>query len=366
MYREIVNELLEHAHSRGITSFKRLKAEKYRELRDKYPNLPSHYIYTACQMACSIYKSFRKLKRRGRVKKEKPVFKKDVIMLDDHLFSLDLKKWRAFISTPNGRVEVELLHGTYHEKFKSMRVGQGWLVKRGNTLYLKVVFSTNVELPEPDGKALAVDVNENVIAFGTEKGAEKVVTKERAIRTGYFLKRRLQSKPRLNEESILKKYRGREWRRVREVYHRVANRIVEKAREEGATVIILENLKNIRKKIKKTKELNRRLHRWSFRRVQVIIEYKAKLNGLNVVYVDPRGSSSYCPICGGRLSPNGQYRRLKCKKCNFEEDRDVIAVLNLLKKYREMWGLHPFNPLKPSHEKRREGSPLQTQQKLQK
>jgi len=75
-YREILTSLLEYASEKGITSFKRLKAERYRELREKYPALPSHYIYTACQMACSIYRSFRKLKRRGLVKAEKPTFKK--------------------------------------------------------------------------------------------------------------------------------------------------------------------------------------------------------------------------------------------------------------------------------------------------
>ena len=92
-YKTIVNELLDYTHSKGITSFKRLKSEKYHEPRQKYPKLPSHYIYTACQMTCSIYKSFRKLKRRRKVKTDKPVFKKDVIMLDDHLFKLDLEDW---------------------------------------------------------------------------------------------------------------------------------------------------------------------------------------------------------------------------------------------------------------------------------
>jgi len=64
-YREILNRLLDYAWAKGITGFKKLKAEKYGELRMKYSSLPPHYIYTACQMACSIYKSFRKLKRRG-------------------------------------------------------------------------------------------------------------------------------------------------------------------------------------------------------------------------------------------------------------------------------------------------------------
>jgi putative transposase len=137
-YRGIVNHLLDYAWAKGITSFKKLKAEKYNELRMKYPSLPSHYIYTACQMACSIYKSFRKLKRRGLAKAEKPFFKKQVVMLDDHLFSLDLKVWEASIATESGRVRLKLLHGTYHEKFKEMKVGQAWLVKRENGLYLRL------------------------------------------------------------------------------------------------------------------------------------------------------------------------------------------------------------------------------------
>ena len=117
------------------------------------------------------------------------------------------------------------------------------------------------------------------------------------------------------------------------------------AREERATTIVLENLKNIRRRIKRTKELNGRLHRWSFRRLQFIVEYKAKLNGVNVVYANPKGSSSYCPICGGRLSPNGQYRVLRCKRCGFEEDRDVVAVLNLLKKMNVgAPSVHPESP----------------------
>ncbi|MEM2961306.1 MAG: zinc ribbon domain-containing protein [Candidatus Bathyarchaeia archaeon] len=40
-------------------------------------------------------------------------------------------------------------------------------------------------------------------------------------------------------------------------------------------------------------------HTWNFRGLQFYIEYKAKLSGLPVVYVNPRHISSLCPICGG-------------------------------------------------------------------
>jgi putative transposase len=48
-------------------------------------------------------------------------------------------------------------------------------------------------------------------------------------------------------------------------------------------------LKNIRKRIRRSKAINGRLNRWSFRKLQEIIEYKAKLAGLNVTYVNARG-----------------------------------------------------------------------------
>jgi len=50
-------------------------------------------------------------------------------MLDDYLISIYLEKWQASIATESGRIGLKLLQGTYHEKFKEMKVGQPWLVK---------------------------------------------------------------------------------------------------------------------------------------------------------------------------------------------------------------------------------------------
>ncbi|MEG9193950.1 MAG: transposase [Candidatus Methanoglobus sp.] len=299
-------------------------------------------------MACYIYRSFRKLRRKGLAKAEKPVFKKQVVMLDDHLFSLNLESWEASIAVEGGRVKLKLLHGTYHEKFKEMKIGQAWLVKREDGLHLKAVFSKVVEVAM-DGKAVAVDVNENNIAFGTAERVENRETKERAIRTAYFLKRRrLQSKPRLNEEPLMAKYRGRERRRVEAIYHRTAKEVVAKAKEAGASTIVMEDLEKIRRKHKKgrSKAINGRLNRWSFRKFQNIVDYKARLAGLNVKYTDADYTSSLCPVCGEKLSPNG-HRQMKCPGCGLEEDRDVIAVKNLLRRYQVDVGassVHPEGP----------------------
>ena len=350
-YKSIVNELLDYAHSKGITSFKRLKAEKYYELRQKYPKLPSHYIYTACQMACSIYKSFRKLKRKGKVRKDKPYFKKHVIMLDDHLFKLDLENWMVEISTPNGKLRFKLLHGDYHEKFKDWKIGQAWLVKKDNGIYLNVVFSKNVEIKDYKD-VIGVDVNEDNVTIATNRGFLMFKTRERIIRTVYFLKRRkIQTKIRCMrvKNKVLAKYRNRERNRILDIYHKVAIQIVKIALKTNSA-IALENLKGIREKINFSKELNGRLHRWSFRKFQQILKYKAKLYGIDVLFVNPRKTSRLCPICGEKLSPNGR-RLLKCK-CGLIADRDVIGSWNIrLKALKDICG-EPRSPRKPVDESR--------------
>ena len=122
-YREIVNLLLSHSYENNITSFYRLKKESYKNLRKEYPELPSHYLYTACQMATAIYKSYRKRKRKGKANGQ-PVFKKEVIMLDDHLFKFDLEKGRIKLSAPEGRITLEFYPSKHHEKFRGWKVGQ--------------------------------------------------------------------------------------------------------------------------------------------------------------------------------------------------------------------------------------------------
>ena len=337
-YREIVNFLIAHAYENNITSFYRLKKETYGSLRKEYPEIPSHYIYTACQMATLIYKSYRKRKRRGKAN-GKPVFKKDIIMLDDHLFKLDLEKGIIRLSTSKGRVTLEFYPAEYHGKFRDWKVGQAWLVRTQKEVYINVVFSKGVEVKEPE-TFVGVDLNENNVTLSLPGGEfVQIITHEREIRTGYFVKRRkIQKKLRAGRKrrELLEKYGRREKNRLNNLYHKLTNKIIEYAEKCGG--IALEDLTEIRDSIRYSAEMNGRLHRWSFRKLQSIIEYKAKLKRVKVVFVDPAYTSSLCPICGGRLSPNG-HRGLKCSNCGFEADRDVVGSWNIRLRALRMWGV---------------------------
>ena len=124
------------------------------------------------------------------------------------------------------------------------------------------------------------------------------------------------------------------------MYYKLANKIVELAEKYGS--IALEDLTEIRGSIRYSAEMNGRLHRRNFRKLQSIIEYKAKLRGTMVVFVNPTHTSSLCLVCGGELSPNG-HRVLKCKKCGFEADRDVVGSWNIRLRALKMWEF-PFPP----------------------
>ncbi|MEM4767263.1 MAG: transposase, partial [Ignisphaera sp.] len=75
-----------------------------------------------------------------------------------------------------------------------------------------------------------------------------------------------------------------------------------------------------------------KLSLWFYRKMQFTIGYEALERGLAVSYVDPSKTSSTCPRCGSRLKDSGG-RVLKCTRCGFMGDRDVVACVNLFYRY---------------------------------
>jgi putative transposase len=113
--------------------------------------------------------------------------------------------------------------------------------------------------------------------------------------------------------------------------HKVGDLIAELAIRYHS-VIVLEDLDELRENNKKGKRFNKRLGLWFYRRIQFCVDYEARERDLEVVKVNPRGTSSKCPRCGKKLAEYG-HRVLSCKKCYFIGDRDVIATINLYRKH---------------------------------
>jgi len=91
-------------------------------------------------------------------------------------------------------------------------------------------------------------------------------------------------------------------------------RIVEYAKQFPSTVIVMERLTGIRENFEKGKKLNRRFHSLPFRKLQKMIEYKAKLQGVKVVYVNPKNTSKTCHRCGYVTRMDGREYRCRCQQ----------------------------------------------------
>ena len=329
----------------NITSRKRLHEAVYRELRDSYPFYPSHYIYTAITQALGIFKSYRRLSRRRKGVKPPEIAKLDVILLDDaHLFWFN---WGSLkLATHKGHILIPFEVHEHSKKFMSWQVKGSRLVRRNSEYFLHVTFRKAVEEKKPSG-VLGIDVNERSIDLAIVRPDEvkfvKIdISEVKYIRDRYFKKRRrIQIKTSGSVKAkLLAKYSGREKRRIDDILHR-ASKIIAKIISEENVKPVMEQLKNIRERIKYGRKMNRRLHSMSFRKIQFYISYKAMEQGFKPEFVNPENTSKTCPICGEFNKPNGQV--FSCRKCGFQADRHLIAAWNIAAKL-PMWGALPLPP----------------------
>ena len=206
----------------------------------------------------------------------------------------------------------------------------------------KFILAVSKRMPKPakyvSRGVLAVDVNEKEIVVGNSTIEHRFETAvERALHYKQLA------------EYLQKKYsstRYNAWLRRKSIkrrisrFHSKAKNIIEDWAKKVSRLIVLlakrhqyavarEDLTNLVNNLRKLpKEHKVGLTILSYRRLEHWIDWQCEKNGVPIIVVEPRGTSTKCPICGSRLIENS-YRNLKCPKCGFKADRDTAAVMNI-------------------------------------
>ena len=301
----------------------------YEKLREEY-DLPSKVAEDCYRDALSIYKGWYNNPRKGRFPR---VYKPTVWLTPKASYNVDFETMTVRIASVG--VLPILGYPRNLKEYLSWRMKEARLVVRDDKAFLKVVFEKPIEEKVEPKESVAVDINMSEIVVGKDdKNYVRIPTRLEEVHHWKSLAENLQKKyPRRWRENkrILRRIRSfhLKAKRIMEDFARKVGRwVVDVAKRMGANVIKLESLKNLIKNVDKLpKEFHDKLYLMQYRRIQHWIEWQAKKHGILVQYVNPSYSSVSCPKCGRKMK-EVSHRWFKCS-CGYENDRDVIAVVNL-------------------------------------
>ncbi|MEM3290728.1 MAG: transposase [Candidatus Micrarchaeaceae archaeon] len=348
-YGEILKEAIYIMHQKGITSWVKGIKELYRYFREKYPDLPADYVSQAIRDAATRLKSFQKLKEKGLTYTEKPEVKQWTVSCSDKLWKLSFLG--VEISTHIGRIRIPLL---FHKQFY-IHYNGGWTLRNscrwkleGRRLKLYVFFRKIVEPNANYSKVIGIDVNENNVTLFTlpDHKAITIVTNHSKVVLGYAYRRKAIHEKHAHSLRLrrvaLRKLREKNVKKA--LRDKIASLIAKIAKKENAALVLEKLPKNFQDKALKKNGLKsfdaHRLMQAAIRGIQKRIVEKALEHGVKVEFVNPKNTSKTCPKCGSSLNSvtrnaqrkGWQPRILKCSKCGFSHDRDVIAAWNIAKK----------------------------------
>jgi putative transposase len=316
----------------------------------------AHHVSEIYKRAKEIVKSTKK--NNG----SKPVLKKLTARIHTLDYRLDLNTKTLKIAVLHDKwVELKLKWYSYLDKYLdgSWKPGEILVSYRYGRIYVYITFHKDIVLREP--KALmGVDINFNnitytIIDLNGDLVSIGVIPFKGLKRALHYRKlaEELQGKYPRNWRFLKwsRRIRARWLNKARYILldsaHYVSKRLVEVAREYNA-VIVFEDLEKLKENNNGGKRLSWMKPLWCYRRIQEYMEYKALLEGIKTIYVNPAKTS--------KKAPNG--KKIKFINYRFVQlgetitTRDVVASWNLaLKALKQMRGSRvTWSPDSPRNE----------------
>src|SRR3989344_2559554 len=249
------------------------------------------------------------------------------VNFDKRTFSFSFNKVR--LTTINGRIDIPIEVPECYKKYLGWSCQTAMLtVDKKNKMFLNITFSRNINavVPDSSNKIVGVDLGINHVAVTSKKQFFSGNTVKNTMLRFKHLRAKLQAKGTRPAKRLLKKISGREQRFKAWVNHNISKAIISSCNAGDA--IVMENLRGIRN-TRKGKRFNFWLNTWGFNQLQGFIEYKARLNGIKVIKVNPYHTSKDCSRC--ELLGIRSKGFFHCNHCGFSLNADLNASYNLAK-----------------------------------
>lgn len=212
--------------------------------------------------------------------------------------------------------------------FSSVKFGTMRVVIKNNRIAAQIVYEIAEPVYSDNGNVMGVDLGIKCPAVSyCSDGSVKFYgngRKNKYLRRHYaYLRKKLQKSKKM---SAVERINNKEQRIMKDIDHKLSHDIVQTAVAHNVKVIKLEQLSNIRSTTRTSRKNNHSLHNWSFYRLAKYIEYKAKLAGIQVEYMNPAYTSQRCPVCGD--IHHATDRNYTCQ-CGFHIHRDILGAMNI-------------------------------------
>jgi putative transposase len=282
-------------------------------------------------------KSANERKKKGETSAKYPRRRKYFFKITWKASGIRLKDGRLVLS--NGKGNEPLTFPWQWDKPKQVEIG--W--KQQGGYQLRAVYMTEAHAQPTGNLVAAVDLGE-LRSATTHDGEQTVIYNGRLIKSKVAYRNKITA---LLQERLSKTQQGSHRRKrlvrtkkrqvakinhqINDILHKQTQHIVSTLHERGVQTLVIGDIRDIRKSINYGKEMNQRLHSWSFGKFRELLTYKAQLVGMKVVLQNETDTSKTCPKCRTKHKPKG--RLYKCRPCGFEFDRDGVGAINIRKKY---------------------------------
>jgi IS605 OrfB family transposase len=334
-FRLITNRSIRVAFAHDIRSRKRLVQAAYGNLSRDHA-VYKQYIPSAFEVALGVLKVHRRRLKLGKPTRA-PFIRRLMLKAENQSYSLDRETGMLDLPIRAGEhVRIQLPVSTWHRSFLS---DASWTLGSVTLVPGKVAITVRKTAPkayEPTS-AIALDTNEDsldgVVARGSDTSFVVLALQGiRQVQVTYFRRRRKLATKKANDRRVARRLVARDARReknrVRQRLH-VVSRTIVRAAKATRSVIVLEKLV-LRWSGGHSHRMSRRRASWPRGEVHRQILYKAALEGVPVIKVNPAWTSKTCPVCGARRRDRVG-KVFVCLMCDWEMDRQINAGMNILK-----------------------------------